>query len=319
MRSMWAAGAAIVVCLVLGGVPAAAQEASGSAAEPSEAPAGPMTIGFAGFGSDYWFLDDMTQGARQAADAAGVTLVVTDAGWAGLTQASQVEDLVTQGVDAIIVATPWDPDPVLPAIEAAAAAGIPVLTIDRAMAGAISYIGTDNVAGSRMAGKYLVEAIGGSGTVIQIEGDPAWAQGRTEGFGQALDAAPGITLVGQDTAWDDPNMARLLTATFLGANPDVSGIFVHTDGMTPGVLSAVAEAGLTDQVRVVSFDGAPDVLPAVQDGTLAGTVAQRPDLMGQQAVEAAIQAAAGETLEAFIPVETTLVTADNVDEFLTGD
>jgi ribose transport system substrate-binding protein len=311
MRSLWAAGAAVVMCLALGGLPALAQEAPGS-----EAPARPMTIGFAGFGSDYWFLDDITQGAREAADAAGVTLVATDAGWTGLSQATQVEDFVTQGVDAIIVAAPWDPGPVLPAIESAVAAGIPVLTVDRAMDGATSYVGTDNVAGSRMAGEYLFEAMGGIGTVIEIQGDPAWAQGRTDGFGQALEGAPGITLVGQDPAWDDSNMARLLTATFLGANPDVSGIFVHTDGMTPGVLQAVAEEGLTDQVEVVSFDGAPEMLPAVQDGTLAGTVAQRPDLMGQQAVEAAIRAATGETLEAFIPVETTLVTQDNVDQFL---
>ena len=314
MRRLWAAGAAMVVCVALGAVPVVGQEAA-----ESEAPAGPMTIGFAGFGSDYWFLDDITQGAQQAADAAGVTLVVSDAGWAGLSQASQVEDLVTQGVDAIIVATPWDPEPVLPAIEAATAAGIPVLSVDRAIAGATSYIGTDNVAGSRMAGEYLFEAMGGSGTVVEIEGDPSWAQGRTDGFAQALEAAPGITLVGQETARDDPNSARLLIADFLGANPEVTGIFVHTDAMTPGALQAVAEAGLTDTVKVVSFDGAPEMLPAVKDGTLAGTVAQRPDLMGQQAVEAAILAAAGETLEAFIPVETTLVTADNVDQFLTGE
>jgi ribose transport system substrate-binding protein len=313
MRRLWAAGAVIVVYLVLGGMPALAQETA-----PSEAPAGPMAIGFAGFGSDYWFLDEITLGAQQAADDAGVTLVVTDAGWGGLTQASQVEDLVKQGVDAIIVATPWDPDPVLRAIEAAAAAGIPVLTVDRAMDGATSYIGTDNVAGSRMAGEYLFEVMGGSGTVIEIEGDPSWAQGRTEGFGQALEAAPTITLVGQDTARDDPGMARLLIANLLGANPDVTGIFVHTDAMTPGVLQAVAEAGLTEQVEVVSFDGAPEILPAVKDGTLAGTVAQRPDLMGQTAVEAALALVAGEPVDPFIPVETTLVTQDNVAEFDTA-
>jgi hypothetical protein len=193
-----------------------------------------------------------------------------------------------------------------------------VLTVDRAMDGATSYIGTDNVAGSRMAGEYLFEAMGGSGEVIEIQGDPSWAQGRTEGFGQALDAAPGITLVGQDTARDDPGMARVLSANLLGANPDVTGIFVHTDAMTPGVLQAVAEGGLTQEVVVVSFDGSPEMLPAVKDGTLAGTVAQRPDLMGQKAVEVAMRAAAGETVEAFIPVETTLVTQDNVDQFLTG-
>ncbi len=318
MRKLWVVSAAIVVCVALGGLPALAQQAEESTAEPGEAPAGPMTIGFAGFGSGYWFVDDMARGAREAADAAGVTLVATDADWAGVTQASQVEDLVMQGVDAIIVAAPWDPDPVVPAIEAAAAAGIPVLTVDRGLGGTTPYVGTDNVAASRAAGEYLFEAMGGSGKVIEIEGDPSWAMGRTEGFGQALDAAPGITLVGQETARDDPAMARLLTADLLGANPDVTGIFVHTDAMTPGVLQAVADSGLTDKVAVVSLDGAPEMLPAVKDGTLAGTLAQRPDLMGQQAVEAAIQAASGETVEAFIPVETTLVTQDNVDEIMAG-
>ncbi len=317
MRKLWVVSAAIVVCVALGGLPALAQQAE-EAADPGEAPAGPMTIGFAGFGSGYWFLDDMARGAREAADAAGVTLVATDAGWAGLTQASQVEDFVMQGVDAIIVAAPWDPDPVVRAIEAAAAAGIPVLTVDRGLGGTTPYVGTDNVAASRAAGEYLFEVMGGSGKVIEIEGDPSWAMGRTEGFGQALDAAPGITLVGQETARDDPSMARLLTADLLETNPDVTGIFVHTDAMTPGVLQAVADSGLTDKVAVVSLDGAPEMLPAVKDGTLAGTLAQRPDLMGQQAVEAAIQAASGETVEAFIPVETTLVTQDNVDEVMAG-
>jgi ABC-type sugar transport system substrate-binding protein len=61
--------------------------------------------------------------------------------------------------------------------------------------------------------------VGGSGEVIDMQGDPSWAQGRTEGFEQALDAAPGITLVGQDSARDDPNMARLFTTNLLGANP----------------------------------------------------------------------------------------------------
>jgi ribose transport system substrate-binding protein len=317
MRRWWAAGAAIVVCLALW-APVLAQDAEESEAGPSEVVAGPLTVGFAGFGSSYWFLDDMTQGAGQAAHAAGVKLLVTDAGWSGTYQATQVEDFIKQGVDAIIVATPWDPEPVVRAIQAAGDAGIPVITVDRALDGATSYVGTDNVAGSRLAGEYLFQTMGGSGKVIEIEGDPSWALGRTEGFAEALAAASGITLVGQKTGRDDSNLARLLTAELLEANPDVTGVFVHTDGMTPGVLQAVAESGLADAIKVVSFDAAPEVLPAIRDGTLAASVAQRPDLMGQQAVEVAVRAAAGEPVEAFIPVETTLVTRDSVDQFTSG-
>jgi ribose transport system substrate-binding protein len=296
---------------MFGGLPAVGQEEA-----ESGAPAGSMTIGYAGLASDYWFVDEVARGARQAADESGVTLVVTDAGWVGLTQAAQVEDVVRQGVDAIIVATPWDPDAVLSAIQGAVDAGIPVLTVDRAMEGATAYVGTDNVAGSRLAGEYLFEAMGGAGAVLEIQGDPSWAQGRTDGFAQALSEAPEITLVAQESAYDDSNTARRVTADLLESNPDVTGIFVHTDAMTPGVLQAVADRGLTGAVTVVSLDGAPEVLPAVKDGTLAGTLAQRPDLMGRQAVEAALALVTGEPVDPFIPVETTLVTADNVDDFL---
>ena len=290
---------------------------AGGATEATGAPVAPVTIGFANFGTGNWFTDAVGNGVKKAATAAGVRLLAADGGWDGYTQATQIEDFVTQSVDAILV-VPWDPASIASAVEAADAAGIPVLAIDRTVEGApiASLIASDSVTGSRMAGEYLFKAMGGSGKVIEVQGDPAWTTPRAEGFKQALDAAPSITLAGQDNVFGDPNVAKSVTGILLKANPDVTGAFAHTDDMAVGAAAAIADRGLTDKVKLVGFDGSPDGLVAVRDGSLAATVAQQPMLMGQKAVETAIQAAAGEAVDGFVPVETVLVTSANVDQFL---
>jgi ABC-type sugar transport system substrate-binding protein len=318
MRRLWAAGAAIVMSLVLSGMPVGAQEPSGEASGPS---AGPITIGFTNFFTGGDFFDKIALGIREAADAAGAELIEEDAQGDPAVQSEQIEGFIAEGVDAIIVA-PSDPDGIVEAVEAANAAGVPVLAVDRTVNGGIitSFIASDNTAGGRMAGEALIAAMGGSGAVIEVQGDFASASaGRGEGFAQALAAAPKVTLAGQEAAYGDPGMAASITADLLGQHREVTGVFAQNDDMAFGVVEALAVLGLGDQVKVVGFDAAPVVLPLVKDGSMAATIAQQPLLMGQKAVEAAISAATGEPVEAFIPIETTLVTADNIDQFLTEE
>jgi len=321
MRRLWAAGAAIVVCLAISGMPVAAQ------AESTETPAAPgasaatLTVGFTNYFTGNDFFDKIAQGAQEAADAAGVTLLVEDAGGNPTTQARQVEGFIADGVDAIII-VPADPDAIGAAVEAANAAGIPVLAVDRTANGGMvtSLIASDNAAGGRMAGEFLFEAMSGSGKVIEVQGDFASAStGRAEGFGQALDAAPGITLVGQGPAYGDPAMAAAVTGAFLETDADITGLFAHNDDMALGAIQAVADAGMVGQVMVVGFDASPGGLAAIEAGTMAGTIAQQPLLMGQVAVETAVAAASGQPVEPFVPIETMLVTRDNVDQFQAGE
>jgi len=318
MRRLWAAGAATLGCLMLGGVPAAAQEPSEALPASPEPPGAAMTIGFTNFFTGNDFFDKIAQGAQEAADAAGVTLLVEDPGGDPTTQASQVEGFITAGVDAIVI-VPVDPDAIVSSVEAADAAGIPVLTVDRIANGwgVTSLIASDNVAGGRMAGESLFEAMGGSGQIIEVQGDFGSASaGRAEGLQVALKFAPDITLVGQDVAYGDPSTAADITSRLIEANPDVTGLFAHNDDMALGAIQAIAEAGKEGQIKVVGFDASPDGLAAIEAGTMTGTVAQQPLLMGRMAVETAIKAASGQPVAWFIPVETMLVTADNVDEFL---
>jgi ribose transport system substrate-binding protein len=316
MRRLWATAAAIVLCLALGGMPVMAQEA---AEQPSAAG---TTIGFTNMFQDGGFFSDIEAGAREAAAAAGVELLVETAWGNPTTQANQVTGFIEQGVDTIII-TPVDPDAIVASVEAANGAGIPVLTVDRAASGGTvaSVIASDNVAAGRMAGEALFAAMGGSGKVVEIQGDMAVSSGslRSEGFQEALAAAPDIALAVQAPAYFDYGMAYQATQQALEDDPDIGGVFAANLGMLYGAVEGVAAAGRQGQVRVTGVDVEPDILEMIRDGRIEATVVQQPRLMGQIAVEAALAAAAGGWVDSFIPVETTLVTADNVEAFMAGE
>lgn len=90
---------------------------------------------------------------------------------------------------------------------------------------------------------------------------------------------------------------------------DVLGVFAHNDEMALGALEAIAASN--KDIKVVGFDATDDAVAAVKDGRMAATVAQQPDKMGATAVEVAIKLIAGESVEASIPVEVTLITKEN--------
>lgn len=259
----------------------------------------------------------LKDGVEKAAAAAGVTVTISDAGGDAAVQASQVEDFITQGVDLIMV-NPVDSDAIVPSVEAANAAGIPVIAVDRGASGGdvASFVASDNVLGGTMAGDYLFELMGGAGEVLELQGiiGTSAAQARGEGFQIALDGAAGVTRVAQQTA----NFARAegltVTENLLTANPDAAGLFAHNDDMALGAVEAAAAAGR--DLIIVGFDAAPDALQAIADGTMAGTIAQQPVLMGEMALATALKVIAGETVAPSIGVPVALVTPDNVNEFL---
>lgn len=91
----------------------------------------------------------------------------------------------------------------------------------------------------------------------------------------------------------------------LQGNPDVKAVFAHNDEMALGALEAIEAAG--KDILVVGFDATGDAVKSVEDGKLAGTIAQKPDLICQKAVEAAMKSLKGEKVEASIPVELELI------------
>jgi ribose transport system substrate-binding protein len=265
------------------------------------------------------FFVTLRDGAQEAADAAGVELAVADAQDDAQTQASDIDDFITRQVDVIIV-NPVDSAAVVTSVEAANDAGIPVVTVDRASEGGdiAAHIASDNVQGGQMACEFLIEEIGGSGNVAQLEGiaGTSAAQDRGEGCQQALDAA-GIELVATQTANFDREEGLSVAQNIFQANPDLDGLFAQNDEMALGAVEAAREAGILEDLVIVGFDAVDDALAAIEAGDMEGTIAQQPAEMGRLSVEGAAAIAGGEEVEEDQPVEVVLVTQGNVGEFTT--
>jgi len=261
------------------------------------------------------FFVSMRDAAVEKANELGVNLQVLDANDAPAQQINDIENLVNQGVKAIII-NPTDSDAVANAVQAAIDAGIPVISLDRSVTGVnvASHIASDNVAGGRMAGEFIINQLGGSGGVIELEGIPGASAAieRGQGFEQAI--AGHLDLIAKQTANFDRAQGLTVMENLVQAHQgNFRAVFAQNDEMILGALPALQ--GI-DGIITVGFDGGTDAFEAIRDGRLSATVAQQPGLMGQLGVENALKLINGESVAAAIPAETILVNADNVAQFL---
>ncbi len=263
------------------------------------------------------FFVTLRDGAQSAADEAGAELIVSDAQNDTAQQQDDIQNFVTQQVNVILV-NPVDSDAVVPAIEAANQANIPVIALDRGASGGelATTIASDNVQGGDLAGEELIRLLG-SGSVAQLEGTPGAdpARDRGQGFQDAIDAQSSVEVVASQSANFDRAEGLNVSENILQANPNIAGIFAQNDEMALGAVQALGDSA-GDEVKVVGFDAIEDALSAIQDGTINATVAQQPAEIGSLGVENAISVINGESVEENIPVEVQLVTPENVSEFL---
>lgn len=276
----------------------------------NQAADGKVTIGLSISTQNNPFFVTLKEGAEKAAAEAGAELIVVDAQDDTAKQISGIEDLIQKKVDVILI-NPTDGDAVVTAVEAANDANIPVITVDRAANGGtvVSHIASDNVKGGQMAGDYILEALGDKGNIVELQGTAGTsaARDRGEGFHKSVDGKDGVKVVASQPADFDRAKGLSVMENILQSNGDIQAVFAHNDEMALGALQAIEAAGKTD-IIVVGFDATADAVTAVNAGTLAATVAQKPEAIGQKAIETAVKVAGGETVETAIPVELELVT-----------
>ncbi|MUT67302.1 ribose ABC transporter substrate-binding protein RbsB [Paenibacillus sp. NEAU-GSW1] len=259
------------------------------------------------------FFVTLKEGAQQTATAESAELITVDAQDDAAKQASSIEDLIQQKVDVIII-NPTDSAAIVPAVESANAAGIPVITVDRTADGGkvVSHIASDNKAGGVLAAKFIAEQLNGTGKVVELEGIPgsSAARERGAGFNEEIAKSSGIQVAAKQPADFDRAKGLTVMENILQGNKDIKAVFAHNDEMALGALKAIEAAGATG-ILVVGFDATDDAVKEVFAGKLSATVAQKPDLMGMLAVQTAIKIAKGEAVESSIPVELDLITKDS--------
>lgn len=252
------------------------------------------------------FFVSLTEGAKSLAAEKGVDLIVVDAGDDAAKQTSDIEDLVSRNVGVLIV-NPVDSDAVAPAVQSALAQGIKVISVDRAVNGVDvdCQIASDNVAGARMATEYLRELIGKDAKVAELQGVPGASATIDRGAGFHEVADTDFNIVSSQTANFNRAEGMTVMENILQSDSTIQGVFAHNDEMALGAAEAVAASG--KDIKIVGFDATDDAQKAVQDGKMAATVAQKPEKMGETAVETALRIMAGETVEKSIPVEVELI------------
>jgi len=270
--------------------------------------------------SEWW--QRVKAGADQAANAdPGVHLVVLaperevniDQ------QVSILEDQITRKVSALAVA-PAGVAEVLPVLEKAKSAGIPVVIMDTDInwPGKLSYVGADNKHAGRLAGEFIAKTLGGRGKVAVIRGilGVATHEDRLAGFRDGIAGASGINLAAVQPANSERALGMSVMENLLTTHPDLKAVFATNDQMALGAVEAIAAHNLNGKVLVVGVDATNEAVRAIADGRLAADVAMHPEELGKKSVEAAIQAAKGQPVAPKIDTGETLVTKENASQFL---
>jgi len=254
------------------------------------------------------FFVKLRDGAIKQAKDAGIDLVVLDSQNDSAKELSNVEDLISQKVAAILI-NPTDSNAVGAAIKLANREKLPVITLDRgAASGTVaSHIASDNVAGGKLAGEFIAKALGGKGSVVELEGiaGTSAARDRGKGFNDAMTAAR-IKVVARQVADFDRAKGLSVMENILQAQPQIDAVFAHNDEMALGALKAIQGSG--KKIKVIGFDATDDAVAAVKAGTLAATVAQQPALIGSLGVDTVKAVLAGKTVQKTIAVALQLVT-----------
>lgn len=255
------------------------------------------------------FFVTLKEGAEKKAKEMGYELIVLDSQNDPSKDISNVEDLITKGVSVILL-NPTDSDAVANAVKAANAAKIPVVTLDRAANGGdvVAHVASDNIAGGKMAADFVIEKLGAKGSVVELQGiaGTSAARDRGKGFNDQIATGKDIKIVASQPADFDRTKGMNVMENILQAQPEINAVFAHNDEMALGAQKAV-EASKRD-IIIVGFDAVDDAVKAVEEGKMAATVAQQPELIGSIGIETADKVIKNEKVEKSIPVELKLIT-----------
>jgi inositol transport system substrate-binding protein len=319
------AGLALAGAFVLGACTSTGSSPSpaGSVAATSGASAaagGDLTIGVT-FPILDQFLQTVADGMEaKATEIGGVTLNIVAAEEQTDTQLGQVENFISQGVDAIIV-IPVDTDAAGPMTAAAQEAGIPLVYVNRRpsdLPTGVPYVGSDSLYAGTVEMQALAELAGGEGNVVILIGDPAneAAVLRTQGCKDVVAENPGMTVTKEQAGNWYREEGLAIMENWIQSGDPIDVVCANNDEMALGAIEALKNADLLEDVLVGGVDATADALAAMEAGELEVTVFQDADGQGGGGVEAAVALAGGETVPDLVDIPYVLVTPDNMAEYM---
>jgi ribose transport system substrate-binding protein len=249
---------------------------------------GEIVIGMSVPGLQFPFFVTMRDQAEAAAAELGARIVFADGQNDSAKQTADIEGFISRGVDAILI-SPITVDSQVPVMERAMEAGIPVASVDRKANtdNILVHVGADNVEGGRAAARYIIEQLGGSGRVIELEGTPgaSAAIDRSTGFNEVM-AESDVEIIASQPADFNRAEAQTVMENLIQSNPDFDAVFGANDEMIIGAIEAMRGSGINvEDIVTVGFDATPDAFAYIEDGLLDATVDQFPGDQAGQALQ----------------------------------
>ncbi len=264
------------------------------------------------------FFTQMNEGAEKKAQELGAKLVIFNANNDPAAQNNAIETYIADKVDGLVVVA-IDTNGIMPAVEAAAAAGIPVAAVDAILPSGpqIAQVGVDNEAAGRAIGEHFLKVTGGTGKLGVVGALNSTIQNvRQKGFEDVVKAAPGVTMAGVVDGRNIQDNAMSAAESLMTANPDLTAIYATGEPALLGAVAAVESQGRQGDVKIVGWDLTASAIKGIDAGYVVGVVQQDPAGMGAAAVEAAVKAIASKpTATETVAVPITIVTKDNVEPY----
>lgn len=322
-KHLYAVLAVLAILPMIAGCPApttAPAVEQPAAEQPASTEVKPIKIGVSMLFDDRWLTTMRDAMTAYAASQPGVELIMVDSREDVGVQLGQVENFISQGVDAIVLVAA-NTDATEPMTQAIVEAGIPLVYVNRRPANlpeGVVYVGSDSIIAGRLQMEWIAEALGGKGNVVIMMGNLAQeaAQQRTAGVKEVAAKYPGITITKEQSANWDRAEGMALMENWLATGDRIDAVASNNDEMAIGALKAIEAAGKLGEIIVGGVDATADALAEMEAGRLNVTVFQNAKGQGEGAIAAAIALARGEPVEPVIWIPYELVTPENYKEYM---
>jgi ABC-type sugar transport system substrate-binding protein len=238
-------------------------------------------------------------------------------------QNQQVQDMISKDHVSAIVVLPVDTNATAVMTNAARAAGVALVYVNRKPAEpvgkGIGYVGSQDVVAGHLQAEYVTQQLGGKGDVAIMVGQPSApaAQARTKGVKEALAQQKDIHIVAEEVGNWQRDQGLAITKNWLAQGKKIDAIVANNDEMAIGAIIALRKAGKApDSVFIMGVDATPDGLAQMDKGAMKATVYQDATGQGKTAVDLAIKIKAGEAAPDTIDIPFKLITRENYKELM---
>lgn len=245
--------------------------------------------------------------------------IYQDAKYDANTQMAQMENLIVQGVNAVIV-MPVDAKASVPMIEKAYNAKIPIISVNRKLENqelAVTYVGSDSVESGEILMSHMAKLLNGKGNIVILQGTMGHEPQilRQQGIMNILKKYPDIKVLATQSADWYRDKAMAVMENWLQSNMKIDAVVAHNDEMAIGALKAAIDAGVANKMLIAGIDATPEALQFVEAGQLAFSVFQDAKGQGAGAIEAAVKVVNGEKVPKEIIIPYELVVREDVSKY----